>query len=327
MRLSLCDLHITFQERATWTSSIIENGFSSRLGVLEETITDVNLIEISRRHSGYVLTKKFTRREEGSNSGADWLWCIGEPGAWFPLLVQAKVINPSTSTCHFLNYRSGKQRRLLLEFARRHRLFPIYCLYSQITDDLHPLSKSLPSLSNVDSSEWACALVIPKFVRQLVDQKRKKQVDLLQYGIPWTFPFYYATQNEDQKLAHSLAEAMQKVSAEFKLTAANLSVKSSSSKHPSEGVTRIRWENPDPIMLINPNLPSVVMRLIKGKISPLKSPIAGVSIVSCVPIEVALNAQKTLSAADGEVFLTNRVDESYGEQVSSEPRTIGRKFD
>jgi hypothetical protein len=320
MRLSLHDLYITFQERAVWTNNIIEGGLSSRLGVLEETITDVNLIEISRKHSDYVLTKKFSRREEGSESGADWLWCIGEPGAWFPLLVQAKVVNPSTSICNVLNYRSGEQRRLLLNFARHHRLFPMYCMYSQVTDNLYPLSKSLPSFSNIDSSEWACALIIPKFVRQLVDQKRKKQSDLLRYSIPWTFPFYHAMENKDQKLAHSLAEAIQKVGAEFELSTADLAVKSSSSKSPSKGTTRIRWENPDPNILISPNLPSVVMRLLKGKISPVKSPIAGVSIVSCVPIEVALKMQKNLPAADEEVFLQN-VKERGGEQVKLEPRS------
>jgi hypothetical protein len=306
MQLSLFDLYTTFQERTSWTSKIIEDGFSSRLGVLEETITDVNLIEISRKHSDYVLTRKFGRREEGSESGADWLWCIGEPGAWFSVLAQAKVINPKTSTCHALNYRSGDQRRLLLDFARRHRLFPIYCLYSQITDKSNPLSKSLPSLSSFDASEWACALVIPKFVRQLVDQKHKKQQDLLRYGIPWTFPFYHAMKNEDQRLAYSLAEALKKVGAEFSVR---------SGKSSSEGNGRIRWENPDPTLLINPNLPNVVMRLLKGKISSVKSPLAGVSVISCVPIEIALNAQNILPVADGEFFLQKRADENYGERV------------
>jgi hypothetical protein len=319
MRLSLHELHTTFQERTIWTNSIIEGGFSSRLGVLEETITDVNLIEISRRHSTYVLTKKFSRREEGSESGADWLWCIGEPGAWFPFLVQAKVVNPNTSTCHALNYRAGEQRRLLLDFSRRYRLFPLYCVYSQIPDNLFPLSKSLPCLSSVASSEWACMLIIPKFVRQLADQKQKKQADLLRYGIPWTFPFHHAMQNENQKLAHSLAESMQKVVAEFELSTPKVAVRASSGRSSSKSTTRIRWENPDPTILITPNLPNIAMRLIKGKISPTKSPIAGVSIVSCVPIEFALSAQKILPAADGEAF--RGIGDCDEQRVELEPPT------
>jgi hypothetical protein len=151
MQLSISDLHKTFQERADWTNRIIQGGLSTRLGVLEETITDVNLIEISQKHSDYILTRKFSRREEGSQSGADWLWCFGEPGAWFSVLTQAKVINPKTTTCYSLNYRGGTQRSLLLKFARRYQLFPTYCIYSYVTDELRPMSKSLPFLTDIDS--------------------------------------------------------------------------------------------------------------------------------------------------------------------------------
>jgi hypothetical protein len=232
--------------------------------------------------------------------------------------VQAKVVNPNTSTCHVLNYRAGEQRRLLLDFSRRHRLFPLYCVYSQISDNFYPLSKSLPCLSSVEASEWACALMIPKFVRQLADKKQKKQADLLRYGIPWTFPFHHAVQNENQKLAHSLAEAMQKVVAEFELPTPEVAVKSLG-KSSSQSTTRIRWENPDPTILITPNLPKVVMRLIKGKINPIKSPISGISIVSCVPIEVALSAQTILPAADGEAF--QGIGDRDEQRIELEPPT------
>jgi len=45
MRLSIQDLFETFRERAQWTNEIIETGLSERLPVLEETITDVNLLD------------------------------------------------------------------------------------------------------------------------------------------------------------------------------------------------------------------------------------------------------------------------------------------
>lgn len=303
MRLSIRDLHITFQERSLWTNRIIEGGLSTRLGILEETITDVNLIEISRKHSEYILTKKFSRREEGSKSGADWLWCIGEPGAWFPLLVQAKVINPKTLTCHALNYRSGEQRRLLIKFARRHRLFPTYCLYSQITDNTFLQSRSLSSLSAIDSFEWACTLVIPKFIRQLVSKNKKRQPDLLKYGIPWTFPLQEATHNESNKLAYSVAKAIKRVNSELNFLTSQTHIESP--KNSRSQASRIRWENPDPEVLIVPNLPSIIARLISGKVSSVSSPIGGVGIISCLPIGAVLNAQKALPAGSGEVFLEN----------------------
>ncbi|MBN4005815.1 hypothetical protein [Nostoc sp. LPT] len=311
MRLSLSDLCATFKECTLWTNNIIKDSLSSRLGILEESITDINLVTIARKHSDFILTKKFSRREEGSQSGADWLWCIGEPGAWLSLLVQAKVVNPITSTCRFLNYRSGEQRRLLLNFARHYRLFPLYCLYSQITDEFYPSSKLLPSLSNFDSSEWACSLVIPKFIRKLVEQKHKKQIDLLKYGIPWTYPFYMAATNSDQKLAHSLAEAMKKIRTEFEsVDSSGMYVQlldNSSSKAKKQGTTRIRWENPDPLLLVTPNLPSVALRLLKGKISAVKSPVAGLSIISTVPIDAVLQTYKALPTSDRESFHPSKI--------------------
>lgn len=322
-KLLLCDLCETFQECTLWTNSIIEDGYSSRLGILEETLTNINLVMIARKHSDFILTKKFSTKEEGSKSGADWLWCIGEPGAWFSLLVQAKVVNPVTSACHLLNYRSGEQRRLLINFARRYRLFPIYCLYSRITDSIYPPSKSLPSLSNLDSSEWACALIIPKFVRKLVEKKYNKQLDILQYGIPWTYPFYYAAANDDQKLANSLAESMKRIRAEFESFESSgmyveLLEATSSSTTKKQATTRIRWENPEPSLLVTPSLPSTTLRLLNGKINAVQSPVAGISIVSRIPIDTVLQTYKALPASDREAFLPSEVDNSSS-QVKVEP--------
>lgn len=98
MKLSLWDLCATFQECTVWANSIIEDGFSSRLGILEETITDINLITIARKHSDFILTKKFSRREEGSKSGADWLRCIGEPGAWLSLWTRPPTRSRASKT-------------------------------------------------------------------------------------------------------------------------------------------------------------------------------------------------------------------------------------
>lgn len=306
MRLSLRDLCETFQECTAWTNGSIEDGLSSRLGILEETLTDINLVKISKRHSDFILTKKFSRREEGSQSGADWLWCIGEPGAWFSLLVQAKIVNPVTSTCHLLNYRSGEQCKLLTNFSRRYRLLPLYCLYSYIAEEFYPSSKSLPSLSKISSSEWACSLVIPKFVKKLVKQKHKKQSDLLKYGIPWTYPFYQAEANSDQQLAYSLAEAMRQIRTEFEsVNSSEASVyllDTPSEKANKQGTSRISWDNPDPLLLITPELPNIALRLLEGKISAVKSPIAGVSIISSVPVEAALQSQKSLPGSDKAVF-------------------------
>jgi hypothetical protein len=58
MSLSFQALYETFSEQAQWTSDIIHSGFSTRLGILEETITDMNLLAIARRHTDYIVTRK-----------------------------------------------------------------------------------------------------------------------------------------------------------------------------------------------------------------------------------------------------------------------------
>ena len=61
----------TFQERALWTNTLIARGQITRLGILEETITNMHLVEIQARHPEHVYTKVFGKREEGTASGAD----------------------------------------------------------------------------------------------------------------------------------------------------------------------------------------------------------------------------------------------------------------
>jgi hypothetical protein len=99
MNLSIKSLYQTFRDVALRTGQLIEAGAVSGLGIFEETLTDVNLLEIDRRNKDYIRTYKYKKREEGSKSGADWLWCIGEPGSWISLLIQAKIVNPKTHCC------------------------------------------------------------------------------------------------------------------------------------------------------------------------------------------------------------------------------------
>ena len=328
MNLSRHALYETFHEQARWTSEIIQRGFSTRLGILEETITDMNLIAIAQRHSDYVVTRKFSRKEEGSQSGADWLWCIGEPGAWFSLLVQAKVIHPHTSICRFLDYRSGEQRRLLTQFARHYRLFPVYCLYSCIPDGTYPDAKLLPSLAYIEASEWSCALIAPKYVRLLVERDQKKQFELLRYGIPWSHPFYCAAKADDQVLAVELARALEQTRDDLETRdgrrskrRANSTDTSSSTDNYVLSTERIQWENPNPSLLVTPDLPRIVLRLLQGKIPATQAPIAGVSIVSPIPIRPILKQRGALpEPVDADLLLPSPTDEDPHQPVKRRSR-------
>ncbi|WP_437593361.1 hypothetical protein [Sorangium sp. So ce1000] len=87
------------------------------MGISEETLTDVVLVELDRRLRPHVLTKKFTKHEESSVSGADWLWAIGRPGRWLTLLVQAKLARPDAARLPGLHHGKGSQRKTLVSYA------------------------------------------------------------------------------------------------------------------------------------------------------------------------------------------------------------------
>jgi hypothetical protein len=285
MQLSAHELCQTFRERAAWTDRVIEQGLSTRLGILEETITDMHLLEIASRHDQYVIIKKFSRKQEGCDSGADWLWCFGEPGAWFSILVQAKVINPLTGACYHLNYNGGKQRRLLVDFARKYKLFPVYCIYSHLINQVHPLTRSIPVLSNFSPMDWACSYIIPKHIRWLIHTKHNTQADLFRYSIPWTYPLCFASSQNQSNLAKGIAEALFKMREEL-------------GESQRESV-RIQWENPNPMELIASELPKIVRDLLSSKVKAKDSPVSGISVISTVPIRLLEQEYNALPEGTG----------------------------
>jgi hypothetical protein len=278
-------IYLTLSELALRTGQLIRDGAVSRLGIFEETLTDVNLIEINRRHSKYIRTYKYTRREEGSKSGADWLWCIGEPGSWISLAVQAKIINPQTLRCQHLNY-TGKQsnssnkrqsqRSLLVNFAHTHNLLPIYCVYNYLSPNLRPYAKAALSLTNIENYEW--------YVKRLIEQRRNRQSDLLHYGIPWSYPFLHTSSSkESPKLASMVAQALANLREEF----INLDTKLVETGLSLEQI--IRHDDPEPLSLITKSLPRVAERLLSGSTKPYNAPVSGLSIISSVPVEKILH--------------------------------------
>ena len=304
MKLSHSELCQTFRDRATWTHAVIERGLSTRLGILEETITDVNLIEITSRHSEFILTQKYSRREEGSKSGADWLWCIGEPGTWLSLLVQAKIVNPFTGTCRYLDYRNGKQRSLLLAFARRHRLLPTYCVYSHIPEGYTPPPRLVTAFSQIGSVEWACCFVSPKRVRRIIAAGQNKQDDVLAHSIPWMYPFCHASEGDEDRLAPGLARALAAAKVELRDAASFEGVPRAVEHLPDEESHRERfdWQDADPEQLVTSELPTIALRLLRSKVKATEAPVAGVSVISSVPVRAVLQEYKALPMPNKDDF-------------------------
>lgn len=66
--MTLCE---TFRRQAFWTWEQLARARALRVHLGEESLTDFNLLEIRSRHSDEVVTKTFTKAQEGI-LGADW---------------------------------------------------------------------------------------------------------------------------------------------------------------------------------------------------------------------------------------------------------------
>ena len=69
----------------------------------EETLTDLNMLELKLRHSRQVRTKVITKKAEGKN-GADWEWWFTSKHKWIGIRGQAKIININTNEFLHLHY-------------------------------------------------------------------------------------------------------------------------------------------------------------------------------------------------------------------------------
>ena len=279
--VSLNEFGLMLKKRAHWTHRIIQRSTILRLGVMEETITDMHLFSIADEYNENVITRKFNRREEGAISGADWLWIIGEPGSWLPLLIQAKIINPQTGNCQYFDYKNGEQRRRLLQYARQHSFVPLYCIYSSIPSNL--VLPNRLSGPEQEKEDWACAFLAPKAVRLLSKSGKKSQREILKYSIPWMDPFCLASNNGDFKgvsIANAImeirdnSESITKSSPIGKLQKAKTALQK-----------RTNWENLDTIQSLRTEIPRTICNWFNNKQSDfMQVPLTGASIISAVPL-------------------------------------------
>lgn len=97
----------------------------------EETITDINLLDIAIADTKNCVVEKMNKHHE-SQSGVDWEWWIRQPdGRFRRYAIQAKKLSPNDRYVR-LNHKNshGRQVALLLKYARLNRCTPLYCFYN-----------------------------------------------------------------------------------------------------------------------------------------------------------------------------------------------------
>src|SRR5688572_13448409 len=100
--MSLCE---TFKNRSSSTWTLLSKAREVDSQLLEETLTDLNLLELKLKHPREIITKSFTKPREGL-TGADWEWWLtGPKSLWLGFRVQAKVLNLRSGMYEHLHYR------------------------------------------------------------------------------------------------------------------------------------------------------------------------------------------------------------------------------
>lgn len=153
--------------------------------LLEETLTDLIVLELKRLHPREIYCQTFTKPQEGIN-GADWEWWLSDPtrSRWLGLRVQANVLELKSDTFAHLHYRPKRGRAYqstrLKKAAEQDGLIPLHCMYA------HPPATATGWTRHGSSEAYGCALTSVKEVERL--RRRGKSLDfvsVMSKTVPW----------------------------------------------------------------------------------------------------------------------------------------------
>lgn len=183
--MKICD---AFLRTAISTWDKISESRTVGYQLKEETITDLNILELKKRLEKKVITVSFTKAVEGKN-GADWEWWFRDKtGFWIGVRIQAKIINIKTDSFEHLHYKKGKRyqsKKLIVEALKgKPPKIPLYALYAQWVDKTIPESwtcRSFPKYIDL----YGCSLIgaFNVYKRRLTDERDLKS--LISDMRPW----------------------------------------------------------------------------------------------------------------------------------------------
>jgi hypothetical protein len=288
----------SIQRQTLWIANEMGRAKYTGLGIQEETITDVLLNRIQSEHEENFFTRKFSHKEEGSITGADWLWCIGEPGSWITFAVQAKIANTDTGRINHLLYKGGRQYSQLISFSKRYRFIPKYSIYTTVDEETKLFSRGEPELKNISPIQWSFTAISPKYIKKLSKPNERHFSSVLQFAIPWSYVFR-AGKSGDAKLADIIANNLESLYWSF-----DNEYRHQRKEKPRFNYERLVSDNPQPSKMILESIPLPVLYLMTQKISPTKAPISTVSVLSRIPVSQALSVElkKIESSRQWKIF-------------------------
>lgn len=173
------------------------------LGCSEDTVSDLTMLEISRRGLRGVDVIRVSKRKE-RKVGFDWLWVINRPGGSpMAYVVQAKKMKLDQSSTYSygrLKYRAGTRYQIdaLESCADRLGAVPLYCFYNNVdyqTARTHwnCRVKKRSQARQADLRQLGCTLVPSHVVRPVHDARTGKNFYSLHCSseaLPWRCLFH-----------------------------------------------------------------------------------------------------------------------------------------
>jgi len=265
----------------------ISRGVATGLGILEETLTETTTNGIQFKHPDRFVTKRFTRKVEGNLSGADWLWCIGEPGAWISFAVQAKIASPGTGRVNYLHYRQGQQLDLLINFSRRFGLLPRYTIYSIPPATSVGLASRWRELRQFPTEQWSFSMVAPRYIAALKRSSDSELTRVLEYALPWSYAFQVnQTSRSSRSIAMNVAANLDKSYRRMKAIARSIK-----GDGRSGSTDRVNWQDPLPSRLLTTRIPLPILYLLTATHIGSTSPVSRVGLLSTMPANEAISIE------------------------------------
>jgi hypothetical protein len=151
----------------------------------EETITEMNLLEIRRRHPRQVQIRTFPKTQESAETGADWEWQIIGLRHTLKMRVQAKRVNKRGSIKGIAKRAPTSpmpQVDLLIRDAATHQMRPAYCFYS--SEDQRNFWTKKPLNADRTAFEAGCLLADARTVKK---QMPKRLAEIERCSVPWHY--------------------------------------------------------------------------------------------------------------------------------------------
>lgn len=172
---------------STLVWNLIEAEAETRIRVDEPALTSVGLTWLKLAARGSIRVDIHPQRKEGQVSGADFeLWITNGPQG-VGMVVQAKRVGPIRRRFHTLHKTAASnwpQGDMLMSYAKRHKLWPLYLLYTNARSPDEYQWNSCAGATK-DDSALGCMAASPKDIRNLRPRRETGIVEVLKKSIPW----------------------------------------------------------------------------------------------------------------------------------------------